>query len=337
MSRNNFSGLISSIISSISTIRGIRYLFRLATGKRMGFSLSGPLGLRLHFNSSGVLRSFSLKSFGGMRAVYGSNGRFKGLSLPGLFKGSRIFTNSRGELTGFGLPRLFGGFLIFNNKAELKRIYSPVFGGVCFSHGPNGTKKKHELKGIKKHSFFENEARSELPETTKSFSRKGEMIEKGIVPISEKDAGMFNIQQKGRKTEHSVKESTERDYAQRGDDATYHKKKNKNGTLSINKEDDSLVPYKQHNPQENITSYLNNVIERDEKADTTVNKIENPYADDVKASILEDRSYSNVDTVEELSRHMIETEKAVEEVFSGQEEIPFDEYCAVTKKNGNDY
>ena len=336
MSRNSFSGLLSSIRSAFCTVRGIRYLFRLATGKRMGFSLRGPLGLRLHFNSSGALRSFSLKSFGGMRAVYGSNGRFKGLSIPGILKGSRIFTNSRGELTGFGLPRLFGGFLIFNNKAELKRIYSPVFGGVCFSHGPDGTKKKHKLKGIKKHSFIESEARTELPETSKSFTRKGEVTEKGIVPISEKDVGMFNIKQKGRKTEHSSKVIIERDTVKHGDEVVSHKKDNENGRISNNKESDSQMSHEQQFSQENITSYLNNAVDRDKKVDSHVVESTNSFEDNFVASTPMNQSFSNADTVDELSRHMIETERAVEEAFSGQEEIPFDEYCAVTKKNGND-
>ena len=337
MSRNSFSGLLSSIRSAFCTVRGIRYLFRLATGKRMGFSLRGPLGLRLHFNSSGALRSFSLKSFGGMRAVYGSNGRFKGLSLPGIFKGSRIFTNSSGELTGFGIPRLFGGFLIFNNKAELKRIYSPVFGGVCFSHGPDGTKKKHELKGIKKHSFIESEVRTELPETSKSFTRKGEVTEKGIVPISEKDAGMFNIKKKGRKTEHSSKSLTERDTVKKLDDVTYHKNDNGNRTVSKNNETDSLMPDKQDYDQEvNITSYLNNVDVKDDNADISGIKSTNTSpVHDISAQIPEDQPFFHNDIVDDLSRHMMETDKAVEEAFSEQEEIPFDEYCAVTKKTGS--
>ena len=337
MSRNSFSGLLSSIRSAFCTVRGIRYLFRLATGKRMGFSLRGPLGLRLHFNSSGALRSFSLKSFGGMRAVYGSNGRFKGLSLPGIFKGARIFTNSRGELTGFGLPRLFGGFLIFNNKAELKRIYSPVFGGVCFSHGPDGTKKKHVLKETKKHSFFENEARTELPETSKSFSRKGEVTEKGIIPISEKDAGMFNIKKKGRKTEHSSKSLTDRDTVKKRDDVMYHKNDNGNRTVSQNNVADSLMPNKLHYDQKkNITSYLNNAGVRNDEADTSSIKSTNTSpVHAISAQIPEDQSFFNNDIVDDLSRHMIETDKAVEEAFSEQEEIPFDEYCAVTKKTGS--
>ncbi len=277
----------------------------------MGFSMRGPLGLRLHFNSSGALRSFSLKSFAGMRAVYGSNGTFRGLSLPGIFKSSRIFTNSRGELTGFGLPRLFGGFLIFNNKAELKRIYSPVFGGVCFSHDPDGTKKKHELKEIKKHSFFESEARNELPETTKSFTRKGEVTEKGIVPISEKDIGMFNVKHKGRKSEQRDKVSHESD-------------------------SDKRIPHEQHFKQESITSYVNNVADMNENIDAPVAENTSFSADDVAVNTPDKQSFLRGNTIDELSRHMIETEKVFEEAFSDREEIPFDEYCAMTKKTGSD-
>ena len=186
-------GIFGIIISFFRSMRGLRYAFRLLTGKRMGFSLRGPAGMRLYYNSDGSLRSLSLKSCAGMRAIVGSNGKFKGLSIPGLLKGTRVFTNASGELTGFGLPRLFGGFLLFDAHGKLKRSYGPIVGGTCLSSDEHGNKKKHTVSAEKKDSFFESEAREHIPGTKKSYTKRGEVTEKGIVPIRDSDLDKFVV------------------------------------------------------------------------------------------------------------------------------------------------
>lgn len=186
-------GIFSQIISFFRSMRGLRYAFRLLTGKRMGFSLRGPVGMRLHYNSDGSLRSLSLKSCAGMRVAVGSNGKFKGLSIPGPLKGTRVFTNSSGELTGFGLPRLFGGFLLYDTHGKLKRTYGPVVKGTCLSYDEKGNKKKHTVSAGRKDSFIESEAREHIPGTEKSYTKRGEVTEKGIVPIKDSDLNKFTV------------------------------------------------------------------------------------------------------------------------------------------------
>ena len=186
-------GIFSMIMSFFRSMRGLRYAFRLLTGKRMGFSLRGPAGMRLHYNSDGSLRSLSLRSCAGMRVVVGSNGKFKGLSIPGPLKGTRVFTNSSGELTGFGLPRLFGGFLLYDAHGKLKRTYGPVVKGTCLSYDDEGNKKKHTISAGSKDSFIESEARVHIPGSEKSYTKRGEVTEKGIVPIKDSDLYKFTV------------------------------------------------------------------------------------------------------------------------------------------------
>ncbi len=151
--------------------------------------------MRLHLNANGSLRSYSLKSFGGMRVVYGANGKFRRLSIPGPL-GTRIFTGKNGELTGFGLPRMFGGFLLYDQNGKLKRSFSPSFGGVCISRDAYGNKKKHSVKGISRDHFLTEQIRIELPETQKTFTRKGEVTKQGIRPITQKDAKLSGADEK---------------------------------------------------------------------------------------------------------------------------------------------
>ncbi len=197
-----------SIASFFRSMRGLRYAFRLLTGKRMGFSLPGPAGMRLHYNSDGSLRSMSLKSCAGMRAIIGSDGRFKGLSIPGPIKGTRIFTNKSGELTGFGLPRLFGGFLLYDAHGNLKRTYGPVTNGTCLSYDADGNKKKHQIEKSDEKSFFEKECKQELPGTDKTYSKEGEVTDKGIIPVSDSDLKKFTI--KETKSEQKKKNNPEK-------------------------------------------------------------------------------------------------------------------------------
>ena len=205
--RRHSSRRRSSYASAIRTLRGLRYLYRLVTGKRMGFSVKGPGGMKLHFNSNGTLRSYSLKSFAGMRVVCNSKGEFKKLSLPGPV-GSRVFVDSKGELAGFGLPGLLGGFLLYDKNGNLKRTYGPSIGGIRTSHDVDGTKRKHETRGKKRSAVMDSAARETIPETHKTFARKGEVTPEGIKPITPQDIERFEKQQIEKVKRETQKEIT---------------------------------------------------------------------------------------------------------------------------------
>ncbi len=321
MSRSSFS-FLSEIRSTVSMLRGLRYFFRLVTGKRVGFSFKGPAGLRFHFNSKGIFSGVSLKSFSGMRVRYGANGKFRGLSLPGIFK-SRVYINSRGEFTGFGLPRLFGGFLIFDHKCELKRIYGPIIGGVCVSYDSKGNKKKHSVKGIKKNNFRDFEARAELPGTQRTFCRKGEATEKGVVPIPEKDIGLFNIKEPRKKRGTTFQPKTYHESGIKREAGTYNKTVTSNGTEKrttgvTNTEIKETVSY---------NTYEDNNASLSEKAYSPVIKNEKP--------VHEEKTAPSTGKVDSLTQHMLEMDKAVGDVFSDQEEVSFEEYCAAADKAKN--
>ncbi len=210
--RRTKRGFFSRILSSIRAYRGTRYAFRLLTGKKMGFSLRGPAGMRLHYNSDGSLRSISLKSCAGMRVILGSNGKFKKLSIPGLLKGTRIFTNSKGELTGFGLPGLFGGYHLYDAHGKHKRSYGPVIKGVCLSEDSNGNKRRNAVNKQEKYSFIENESKTEINGTEKAYSRKGEVRGKTVNPIDGEELKKFNL--KGINDERKTKKNNNLDLTQ---------------------------------------------------------------------------------------------------------------------------
>ncbi len=301
----------------------------------MGFSLRGPAGLRLHFNSYGKLGSISLKSFAGMRAIYGSNGSFKGLSLPGLFR-SRVFVNSRGEFNGFGLPRLFGGFLIFNNKCELVRSYGPAIGGMCVSHDASGNRKKHIIKGVKKNTFIDSEVRTELPETNKVFGKKGEVTDKGIIPISEKDAGLFNIKESRKPWGNAKTIKNSADHKNNGQ--IFHENE-ASGNRIRNDINEKTVHDKDTAKQ---TVHIDKAVDINENGSFVTEKDYGHLVDDAVGSSLgsdvseiKERSKEEIkigpclNTEEELNDRMTTLDKAVEEAFPDQELISFDDYCMV--------
>ena len=278
----------SSIASFFRSMRGLRYAFRLLTGKRMGFSLPGPAGMRLHYNSDGSLRSMSLKSCAGMRAIIGSDGRFKGLSIPGPIKGTRIFTNKSGELTGFGLPRLFGGFLLYDAHGNLKRTYGPVTNGTCLSYDADGNKKKHQIEKTDEKSFFEKEFKQELPGTDKTYSKEGEVTDKGIIPVSDSDLKKFTV--KETKPEQNKKSKTE-------------KKANVNSAVRIDKKEQEIKPKQMsisdvtfdtgsEGSQKHTEEPRSTVSRSDDKADT-----EMPLADESVVGHEMDETYKKLDEV----------------------------------------
>ncbi len=293
------ASIFSSLRSTLYSLRGLRFLFRLWTGKRMGFSLRGPAGMRLHYNSDGALRSFSLKSFGGMRVICESDGRFKSLSIPGIFK-SRVYVNSKGELTGFGLPRMFGGFLLFDNQGRLKRSYGPVVGDSCLSKDANGKKTKHKISGQSKEQFIEKEVRSELPDTHKTYVKKGEVTEKGTVPIPDKDIELFRKDKEGKfESEKKV---------------TNGEKRTK---LAVDKDNEQMslsdIKFNSHSDSR-VTSTTNENV-----AEESIEKTEEPI---INESPIQNSKVTYANKMSEL-------DKAVEEAFPDQEEVSFDDYCAL--------
>ena len=302
-------GIFGIIISFFRSMRGLRYAFRLLTGKRMGFSLRGPAGMRLHYNSDGSLRSLSLKSCAGMRVVVGSNGKFKGLSIPGLLKGTRVFTNASGELTGFGLPRLFGGFLLFNAHGELKRSYGPIANGACLSIDEHGNKKKHTVSAEKKDSFFESEAREHIPGTKKSYTKRGEVTEKGIVPIRDSDLDKFVVKKEKseRKTDNKPERKVDSGQPVQMNLSDIHTDKDTGRKIS-----EETVPDK---PK--VT----------ELKEPPVRELSRNNTEPVETAKAEKSSVDNgiKSTNADLKKQMDETYKELDEIAEGREEVPFDE------------
>lgn len=310
-------GIFSGIISFFRSMRGARYAFRLLTGKRMGFSLRGPAGMRFHYNSDGSLRSLSLKTCAGMRVVVGSNGKFKGLSIPGLLKGTRVFTNASGELTGFGLPRLFGGFLLFDAHGKLKGSYGPIANGACLSRDEHGNRKRHVVSDEKKDSFIENEAREHIPGTKKSYTRRGEVTEKGIVPIKESDLDKFVVKREkseGR-TERNIKRNPERTVERQAYSgqpiqmnlSDIHIDKDTGGKISEEAVLDkpNVTRLIEQPVKEVIRDTAEPVGSAKPKKGNRYNEIKRPDAD--------------------LKKQMDETYKELDEIAEGREEVPFDE------------
>ena len=298
-------GIFSSIISFFRSMRGLRYAFRLFTGKRMGFSLRGPAGMRLHYNSDGSLRSLSLKSCAGMRVVVGANGKFKGLSIPGLLKGTRVFTSASGELTGFGLPRLFGGFLLFDAHGKLKRSYGPIANGACLSSDEQGNKKKHAVSAGKKDVFFESEAREHIPGTKKSYTKRGEVTEKGIVPIKDSDLDKFVV--KREKTEGKTERQADSGKPIQMNLSDIHIDKDTGGKIS-----EEAVPDK---------PIVNGLIEQ------PINELRRDISEPVGYAKPERiNEYNEIKRSDaDLKKQMDETYKELDEIAEEREVIPFDE------------
>ncbi len=302
-------GIFSSIISFFRSMRGLRYAFKLLTGKRMGFSLRGPAGMRLHYNSDGSLRNLSLKSCAGMRVVVRSNGKFKGLSIPGLLKGTRIFTNSSGELTGFGLPRLFGGFLLFDANGKLKRSYGPVINGACLSSDEHGNKKKHIVSAETKDSFYEIEAREHIPGTKKSYTKRGEVTEKGIVPIKDSDLDKFVVKREKTegKTERTAGRQADSGQSVQMNLSDIHIDKDTGGKIS-----EEAVPDK---------PIVNELIEQ------PINELRRDISEPVGYAKPERiNEYNEIKRSDaDLKKQMDETYKELDEIAEEREVIPFDE------------
>ncbi len=315
-SRGSSKGLFSVFASHIRAIRGLRYAAKILTGKA-GFSLRGPAGMKLHYNADGSLRSMSLKSCAGMRVVLNANGRFKGLSIPGPLKGTRIFTNSSGEFTGFGLPRLFGGFLMYDAHGNLKRAYGPVTHGMCVSVDVDGNKKRHEVNKKDKNAFLEKEAKSEIPGTHKIYSKKGEVTEKGTVPIKDEEIKQFNIKEK--KKSATVKEKPSQTKKSGVDKAVVKKAgtEPKQMNLSDVKFESSKGVKTDFGKSVMMESKANSSIAREVAIEPTViiNK-----ADKVEETVHEVKVDSKT-----LVQEMNETYKAIDEVADGREEVSFEE------------
>lgn len=275
----------------------------------MGFSLRGPAGMRLHYNSDGSLRSLSLKSCAGMRVIVGSNGKFKGLNIPGLLKGTRVFTNASGELTGFGLPRLFGGFLLFDAHGELKRSYGPIANGTCLSIDEHGNKKKHTVSAEKKDSFFEIEAREHIPGTKKSYTRRGEVTERGIAPIKDSDLDKFVVKKEKseRKTDNKPERKADSGQPVQMNLSDIHTDKDTGRKISEETASDkSKVTELREQP---IREVSRNITEPVETAKADRSSVE----------------YEIKSTNADLKKQMDETYKELDEIAEGREEVPFDE------------
>ncbi len=315
-SRGSSKGLFSVFASHIRAIRGLRYAARLLTGKA-GFSLRGPAGMKLHYNADGSLRSMSLKSCAGMRLVLNSNGKFKGLSIPGPLKGTRIFTNARGEFTGFGLSRLFGGFLLYDAHGNLKRAYGPVSHGSCVSVDADGNKKSHEVNKKDKNAFLEKEVKSVIPDTHKIYSKKGEVTEKGIVPIRDEELKQFNVKEKKKASPVKAREAqvkrTEIDRAANVKASTEPKQMN----LSDVKLEDSREVKTELVKSVTGESETSTHIERETTNEPTVSLN--------KAEKVEERVHEVKVDSKTLAREMDETYKVIDEVAEGREEVSFDE------------
>ena len=302
-------GIFSGIISFFRSMRGARYAFRLLTGKRMGFSLRGPAGMRLHYNSDGSLRSLSLKSCAGIRVIVGSNGKFKGLSTPGPLKGTRIYTNASGELTGFGLPRLFGGFILFDAHGKLKRSYGPIVNGVCLSSDEKGNKKKYAVSAEKKDSFYENEAREHIAGTKKSYTKRGEITEKGIVQIKDSDLDKFVV--KKEKAERKTDKKPERKADSR------QSVQMKLSDIQTDKDIDRKISEETVSDKPIITELIEQPVKEVNRDNAEPMETAKPKISSADSEI----KRSDAD----LKKQMDETYKELYEIAEGREEIPFDE------------
>lgn len=309
-------GLFSMFASHIRAIRGLRYAAKILTGKA-GYSLRGPAGMKLHYNADGSLRSMSLKSCAGMRVVLNANGKFKGLSIPGFLKGTRIFTNSRGEFAGFGLSRLFGGFLLYDAHGNLKRSYGPVTHGMCVSVDVDGNKKRHEVNKKDKNAFLEKEAKSEIPGTHKIYSKKGEVTEKGIVPIRDEEIKQFNVKEK--KKAATVKEKPSLTKKSGIDKASAEKAgtKPKQMELSDVKIEGSKEVKTDFSKSITAESEDNKPVERDIIIEPTVKLNETEVMQEIAHEVKVDPKT--------LAQEMDETYKAIDEVADGREEVSFEE------------
>ena len=313
-------GIFSGIISFFRSMRGARYAFRLLTGKRMGFSLRGPAGMRLHYNSDGSLRSLSLKSCAGMRVVVGSNGKFKGLSIPGLLKGTRVFTNASGELTGFVLPRLFGGFLLFDAHGKLKRSYGPIVKGTCLSSDEYGNKKKYTVSSGGKDSFYESEASETIPGTKKSYTKRGEVTERGIVPIKDTDLDKFIVKREKleRKTERNIERNIERNSKR-----TVERESDSGQSVQMNLSDISLDKDTSKKPSQDTATKKPKATEYREQSDNKGIRNDAVSVEDPKPE--ENSSDYMRHSETDQKKHMDETYKKLDEIADGREEISFDE------------
>lgn len=309
-------GLFSLFASHIRAVRGLRYAAKILTGKA-GFSLRGPAGMKLHYNADGSLRSMSMKSCAGMRVVLNANGKFKGLSIPGPLKGTRIFTNSRGEFTGFGLPRLFGGFLLYDEHGNLKRAYGPITQGMCVSVDTDGNKKRHEVSKKDRNAFLEKEAKSEISGTHKIYSKKGEVTEKGIVPIRDEEIKQFNV--KERKTSATVKEKTSQTKKSGIETAAAVKADTepKQMKLSDVKIEGSKEIKTDFCKSETVEPEDNKPIEREITIEPTV-KVN-------KTEVIQEIAHEVKVDPKTLAQEMDETYKAIDAVADGREEVSFEE------------
>ncbi len=298
MRKHRSKSLFSIFRSHIYAIRGARYAFRLLTGKRMGFSFSGPAGMRFHMNSDGSLRSFSLKAFAGIRVICGSNGKFKSLSIPGPFK-TRLFVNSKSELTGFGIPRIFGGYLLYDAKGRLKRVYGPRIGGMCVSRDSEGNRKKHKLEGSSVGSLLNHEVKHELPGTHTTYTRKGEVTDRGIIPISDENIKSFNsIKDKGEyKTKRSYNHVRQKEPVHQ---LAY------DGTISNNQA--KMVSPEHSSPQNDIPNAT-------------------PVKTLPKDKMVKPKIETNIkENTDGLDEYLAATFKKAYEVHPNQEEISFDDF-----------
>ncbi len=337
MGRGIHSGLSSkrsSFSSALRTLRGFRYLFRLVTGKRMGFSAKGPFGMRFHFNANGTLRSYSLKAFAGMRVVCNSNGAFKKLSLPGPFR-SRIFVDSKGDFAGFALPRVLGGFLLYDKNGNLKRAYGPSIGGMCASRDVDGVKRKHETRGKKKSTIISEAAREVIPEAHKTYSRRGENTPEGIKPIPSQDMERFQKKpSKKEKREAKIESQKRSQKARREKDLTVKEERaqttRKEKVLTVKEE--RLQTTREEKVQ----------VAKEERTQTTREEKVQAVRDDIATGKYHNQALSNgrfswedskpkeepeltPAEKEQYTKQLASFDKTVETSFADTDEVPFDD------------
>ena len=113
---------------------------------------------------------------------------------------------------------MFGGFLLYDAHGKLKRTYGPVVKGTCLSYEEKGNKKKHTVGAGMKDSFIESEAREHIPGTEKSYTKRGEVTETGIVPIKDSDIDKFIVKKAYKRSSSESIQKSDRDFI--GDEPT---------------------------------------------------------------------------------------------------------------------
>ena len=106
-----------------------RWLKRLFSGRKTGYSIKGFWGQTKHYNRDGVQIGYTVKWFWGVRRRYDMNGNLVSYSVKN-FWGGRNTYDAQGNLISRSRKNIFGGYNIYDKKGKkIGESYKNIWDG----------------------------------------------------------------------------------------------------------------------------------------------------------------------------------------------------------------